>query len=190
MQHKHLLTPLILILLLATPALANVNYTEEYCQDNTTLVKHHFYDNGTANITTKKEYTQPYYGCRNGSAVQPGGTLQGIQTQGLLFGILIFMSIAMIGVLRKQKHQSLKIGFYMLALTLGTTLALHASGLLQTYTEITKLQSIGHILGTVGYAMAMVTLLVFFYFIASVAFRLLDFFGEGETDKDNYEEMR
>lgn len=114
-MNKKILLP-VLLLLLITPTLANVNYTEEYCQDNDTLVTEHYYDNGTVNITTKKEYTNPYYGCSNGSAVQPSDHMEYGLVTAVGLALFIAINLGLVVVIPKGKHGSIK--FAILFMTL------------------------------------------------------------------------
>lgn len=113
--NKKTLVPLFL-LLLAPLVLGNVNYTEQYCQDNDTLVIEHYYDNGTENITTAKEYKKPYYGCEEGSVVQPADHMKYGLVTAVALGFFILVNLLVIFALPKGKHGAIKFGLIFLVL--------------------------------------------------------------------------
>lgn len=190
-----IITTLLTLITLITPITANVNYTEHYCQDNETLVTHKFYDNGTANITTQKQYEYTPYGCRGnktiGGAIQPNGTFDGIKSFAAIFAVLIGTTLASIAVLKKDAHQGLKTGLFLFAFILATALTLTTSGMLTNYTTNPQIQSLGATLGTVGYATGMTTVLILAYFIIGIFFNLFDVIAEEKNkEPDNYNHMK
>jgi len=111
---KLIVSILFITVLFGSIGLSNVNYTDQYCEDNETLVTHHYYDNGTDNITTKREFTYPQFGCQNGTAVNPTPALKYGGLNLAVLAVFVFINFAAYMLIKERK--GLKALFFLFGL--------------------------------------------------------------------------
>ena len=182
MNKKHLLIIPIFLLIFTAPTLAT-NYTEQYCQDNETLITEHYYDNGTKNITTKREITHPYYGCENNSAVQPGPSFQ--YGSLILGGLAAFIALNLVILFAiKPNHGALQFGIIILTLILLYYLAMSIGLIGEPYTAIENIETGSQLMYSLASVYFWFMFLVIGYFIVTLLKNILIGASKGGKPKD------
>lgn len=145
------------------------NYTRFYCQDNSTLVEEHYYNEGSGNITTEKIFTNPRFGCENGAAV----TLdQDMMFGGIAIAALIAfvaLNLGMAYFFPRGEFQGIKILLFFVSIGGLWYLLSNISLIAQEYTNIyifEKLyESISALSGVYMWIIFFLSVLFFLYYV-------------------------
>lgn len=173
---------LFIIVLFSSIGLSNVNYTDHYCEDNDTLVIHNYYDNGTDNITTSKEFQYPRYGCRNGTAINPAPALKYGGLNLAVLAVFVFINFAAYMLIKERK--GLKALFFLFGL-FTTFYMLFYVGIIGN--EFTASSTINELVGlswVISRIWLLITLFVLAYFIILPIWRI---YGGGKPSNRDLE---
>lgn len=145
-MNKKTLIPILLLLIFITPALSKTAYlirseeydVKQYCEDNDTLIYEKY--NSTTNETISKIYSKPYYGCLNGSAVQPGPSFQ--YGSLVIYGLIGFIALNMFLIFALQgRHGALQFGLIILSIILLYYLAMSIGLIGEPYTSVKNIET-------------------------------------------------
>jgi len=158
---------LIAILILLTPIAISAEYTEYYCENETTLVEHTYNE---LNETISKTYTNHPYGCKDGAPINISNEVKlgALALAALLAFIVINLALAYF--FPRGSYQGLKILFLFISIASTWYMLQFTSLLTQQYTNITV---VGQIYDSLTSLTTIYTWLTFFiviiftiYFIA------------------------
>lgn len=165
------------------------NYTEYYCQDNSTLVEEHYYDNGSANITTEKIFTNPRYGCEDGAAVSLGTDLQyGLIAIGVLVAF-VALTLGMAYFFPRGEFQGIKILLFFVSASGLWYLLSNVTLIAQKYTDLNLFEklyeSLSTLTGVYMWIVFFLAILFMIYYIIGALGLLQSEASSGRSQKRN-----